>query len=80
MSLSTTSSAEHLSQMVDALLLQQAAIPIAFDHEYITPFERVSSSRPNCTSTGILSNAQRRVTVSKLNVVGFLSTALFWHP
>ena len=30
--------AKHVSQMVHALLQQQAATPFAFHHQYITPF------------------------------------------
>ena len=61
--------------MVDALLLQQTASPVAFDHGHITPFKfsSVSSLRPICKSTGILINVQRRVTA-----VEFLSKVLLW--
>ena len=64
--------------MEDALLLQQATAPVAFYHRYITPFSPASSSRPNCKSTGILSDVQWRVTVPRLTAVEFLSEALLW--
>ena len=62
-------SAERLSQMVDAILLQQATTPVAFDHGYITLFSPVSSLRPDGNTTGILSNIQRRITAPRLTVV-----------
>ena len=65
--------------MVDALLLQQATTAVAFDNIYITPFSLVSSSRPNCMSTSILSNVQRLATAPELTMVKLISKAMLWE-
>jgi len=54
--------------MVNALLLLQAAAPVAFDHQDITLFS-LGSSRLRCKNAGIPGGIKRRVAVPSLTLV-----------